>query len=541
MQFLIIYHSFYGFRSFSLPGMVNRFIIHTMSGFSGSGLVFSDDRKTVISYTSQNGEESVTVPDTVQYLPAGLFSGCTQLREVRLPHDISALPDMLFEGCVSLEHVVMPPQCLAFGERMFAGCTSLGQIPFRAGIELLPESVFEGCTSLSALVIPSTVTTICSRAAASCTALETVVLPDSLESLAKDAFDGCTLLRHIRISENNVKFRVDENNGCLYEKQDDGVELIVLSPAEFERSTVFCRNLEEDTSEDRAAYEDQDDDQNDEINIETKKAVPETELMEEKKNDDEIAARASQILSADNGQYADDGADPVAVTEEEAKMLERESSILSQNTLIDGNPVTVSQDEVDKIEAKGEVVDSVTPDYYGTPVKYRMQSEEDQPASENDVRQAEDPLIARIADAAEKSECITLDKNKDKPEWNGGLFVFAENLVFDDDGEGHFSDSLISCCRRIARIHGYTHIYLYYGLPLDNEEFAQMFSEFIADRSTIYACDSSNTTSLSASAHRFVNIAGISLEKDMIELENKLAGSEDANELKMIVQDDYSA
>jgi hypothetical protein len=511
--------------------MMNRFIIYGMSGSGSSGLVFSDDRKTVISYTPQNGEESVTIPDTVQYLPAGLFSGCTQLREVKLPHDIPALPDMLFEGCVSLEHVVMPAQCPAFGERMFAGCTSLGQVPFRAGIELLPESVFEGCTSLSALVIPSTVTTICSRAAASCTALETVVLPDSLESLAKDAFDGCTLLRHIRISDGNAKFRVDENNGCLYEKQDDGVELIVLSPAEFERSTVVCRDQDDD----------QNSDENEEINTETEKTVPETELMEENKTDDEIAVRASQILSADNGQNTDDGTDPVAVTEEEAKMLERESSILSQNTLIDGNPVTVSQDEVDTIEAKGEVVDSVTPDYYGTPVTYRVQGGEDEPASENDTRPAEDPLIARIADAAEKSECITLDKNKDKPEWNGGLFVFAENLVFDDDGEGHFSDSLVSCCRRIARIHGYTHIYLYYGLPLDNEEFAQMFSEFIADRSTIYACDSSNTTSLSASAHRFVNIAGISLEKDMIELENKLAGSEDANELKMIVQDDYSA
>ncbi|HAH63790.1 MAG TPA: hypothetical protein DCL73_17015 [Treponema sp.] len=472
-----------------------------------NGLRFSADRTTVISFTPEADSESVEIPDSVVSLPEGLFAGCSSLKTVKLPRFLRVLPAGLFAGCSSLLKITMPAEIDSFGSGTFSGCSSLRTIPFRAGLEELPSEVFSGCTSLTSLVIPDTVRAIRRGAVSGCRLLETVVLPSSLEILEKESFTGCTSLRHIRISEDNARFRVDEANGCLYEKQDDGMELIVLSPADYER---FAAKLVKTDFSGRPDYDMNTTEQKINVTMETEK-----ELMQntKKKFRDEIAEKTAEILA--EGTYrTDDPGEPVS--EEEMQMLSTESDILAQNTCVNGDPAVLTQSDWCRIEKLGAAA------YTG-------------------CETAEDPMIARIACAAEKYECIGLKENADKPVWNDSLYVFAENLVFDDDGDGHFSDALVSCCRRIARIHGYIRIRFYYGIPLANDEFSQLFSEFIAERSTLYACCSANTAKLSECARRFCDTAGICLERSMLELENRLAGTEDANILKLIVQDDYSA
>lgn len=493
-----------------------------------SGLSFSSGRTTVISFTPSPDSESVEIPDSVISLPEKLFAGCGSLKAVKLPRFLRVLPAGLFENCISLRKIIMPAEVDSFGPGTFSGCSALKFIPFRAGLKELPAEVFSCCKSLKSLVIPDTVRSIRRGAAAGCVSLETVVLPSSLEILEKDSFADCPSLRHIRISEENPVYRVDENNGCLYEKQEDGMELIVLSPAEYERfaAKIIEPDISGGSGDDMTAVK-----QNGSITMENERMQ-----NSQKYSDDEIAERTAEILAAD--ACTDDSTVP-PVSDEEMKMLSKESDILSQNTCVNGNPVVLTQHEVDTVQASGEVVRTYDDSYFGPPVKRAESASEETPSEEQ--KAGEDPMIARIASAAEKYECIDLERNTDKSVWNDSLYVFSENLVFDDDGDGHFSDALVSCSRRVARIHGYTRIRFYYGIPLENEEFAHLFSEFIAERSTIYACSSANTADLSECARRFCSMSGISLEKNMLELENKLAGTEDANILKMILQDDYSA
>jgi hypothetical protein len=496
------------------------------------GLHLSADHTTVISFTPAADCESVKIPDSVISLPEGLFAGCDSLKTVELPRFLRSLPARLFADCTSLRKIIMPPEIYSFGFGTFSGCSSLKSIPFRAGLEELPSEVFSCCTCLTSLIIPDTVRVIRRGAVSGCTLLETVVLPSSLETLEKESFTGCSSLRHIRISENNQKYRVDGTNGCLYEKQNDGIELIVLSPVDYEKIETEMVTSALNKVFDTGAGCD--------INVAERK----TDTVVERKNmqkvqpdiNDEFSRKASEIV-ADDIYPAEDAVEPVS--EEELRMLSTESDILTQNTYVNGNPVVLTQSEVDKIEASGEVVTTYDDSYFGPPVKRQVYSAEEMYPEEN--KKIEDPVLVRISSAAERYEYIKFKENIDKSVWNDCLYVFAENLVFKGDGKGHFSDALVNCCRRITRIHGYTNIRLYYGIPLDNEEFAHLLSEFIAERSTIYACSASNTLELSSSTRRFCDIAGISLEKSMLELEKKLAGSKDANILKMILQDNYSA
>jgi len=523
-------------------------------GTERSGLLLSDDRTAVVSFIPAASIEAVDIPDSVTVVPASLFSGCASLKKIKLSASLRSIPDRLFEGCSSLEKIIMPPEIDSIGRAAFSGCSSLKSIPFRAGLTELSEDVFSYCTSLTSLIVPDTVERIKSGAAADCTKLAAVVLPSSLKTLEAGAFAGCSSLRHIRISEDNDVFYVDEKDGCLYRREKDG-DVIVLCPCDFEKTAAKLIKSTEDelrtgeqkndgtpeidryeeslrTAEDGVEAQDVSEgavakflkksdnsdtvendrseiseDVPDEIEIHKFNNTEPNDVMEKKTmanidqaSVDEIFKKASEIKS-ENTETADDGFKPIS--QDELNLLVAESDILRQNTPAD---ITASAS-----------------------------------AQEHECSVSGDSLLKRIADAAKKYECIDLSNPDGKSDWNDGLYVFAEGLVLDSSGSGHFSKALENCSRRIAAIRKYSKIFMYYGLPFGNDEFAHLFAGFIAERNTVYACSASKMSLLSGDAEHFASLAGISLERDQIECTNERAGNPETKLIKLMLQDNYSA
>lgn len=521
-------------------------------GTERSGLLLSDDRTAVVSFVPAASIEAVDIPDSVTVVPASLFSGCASLKKIKLSASLRSIPDRLFEGCSSLEKIIMPPEIDSIGRAAFSGCSSLKSIPFRAGLTELSEDVFSYCTSLTSLIVPDTVERIKSGAAADCTKLAAVVLPSSLKTLEAGAFAGCSSLRHIRISEDNDVFYVDEKDGCLYRRKD---AVIVLRPCDFEKAAAKLIKSAEDelrtdeqkndgtpeidryeeslrTAEDGVEAQDVSEgavakflkksdnsdtvendrseiseDVPDEIEIHKFNNTEPNDVMEKKTmanidqaSVDEIFKKASEIKS-ENTETADDGFKPIS--QDELNLLVAESDILRQNTPAD---ITASAS-----------------------------------AQEHECSVSGDSLLKRIADAAKKYECIDLSNADGKSDWNDGLYVFAEGLVLDSSGSGHFSKALENCSRRIAAIRKYSKIFMYYGLPFGNDEFAHLFAGFIAERNTVYACSASKMSLLSGDAEHFASLAGISLERDQIECTNERAGNPETKLIKLMLQDNYSA
>ena len=521
-------------------------------GTERSGLLLSDDRTAVVSFIPAASIEAVDIPDSVTVVPASLFSGCASLKKIKLSASLRSIPDRLFEGCSSLEKIIMPLEIDSIGRAAFSGCSSLKSIPFRAGLTELSEDVFSYCTSLTSLIVPDTVERIKSGAAADCTKLAAVVLPSSLKTLEAGAFAGCSSLRHIRISEDNDVFYVDEKDGCLYRRKD---AVIVLRPCDFEKTAAkliksaeaelrtddqkndgtpeidryeeSLRTAEDgveaqDVSEGAVAkflkkFDNSDTVENDrseisedvpdEIEIHKFNNTEPNDVMEKKTmanidqaSVDEIFKKASEIKS-ENTETADDGFKPIS--QDELNLLVAESDILRQNTPAD---ITASAS-----------------------------------AQEHECSVSGDSLLKRIADAAKKYECIDLSNADGKSDWNDGLYVFAEGLVLDSSGSGHFSKALENCSRRIAAIRKYSKIFMYYGLPFGNDEFAHLFAGFIAERNTVYACSASKMSLLSGDAEHFASLAGISLERDQIECTNERAGNPETKLIKLMLQDNYSA
>ena len=250
-----------------------------------NGLLYTPDLHTVLGVDVESGEftgripfgahyvdeevftecpyEKMDIPDSVMGIGVALFKDSKNLKTVKLPEKLTELPPYLFSGCTALEKVKMPNVVYSFPEGFFQNCSSLKEIPFRAGIRELSPYIFEGCSSLVSLVIPPTVERIEARAAAGCTALVTLVLPVALRELDDSAFVDCPNIRNIRISEDNPVFYVSEEDGCLYERTDDGDKLR-LSVAGTEKQVVnlFKENVDDETEPfftDEDFYEEDDD------------------------------------------------------------------------------------------------------------------------------------------------------------------------------------------------------------------------------------------------------------------------------------------
>lgn len=644
------------------------------TGFHRSGLLLSDDRTAVISFASNEGIESVDIPDSVTAIPSSLFSGCASLKRIKLSSSLRYLPERLFEGCSSLEKIIMPPEVDSIGRAAFSGCASLKSIPFRAGLTELSEDVFSYCTSLVSLVIPDSVERIKSGAAADCTKLAAVVLPSSLKTLDAGAFAGCSSLRHIRISEDNDVFYVDEKDGCLYRREKDG-DVIVLRPCDFEKTAAKLIKTDED-EEPSGKLEKEDLSEIDRYEADARKAANEAESRKDeaddeidnrnvgkesggsdvgdghadkaelrkdeasggekigdatyaafsaetigesdakepvailsKKNDNSDTAenRRTETAEAAAGISVDESEEPDenrrldtveaaagAPDRDEAELQhtpesagENDDSGKEEEEIINFNGgampdeieickfnnkessdvmetktmPSINQSSVDEIFKKASEVKSENVRTADDGFKPISQDELNMLVAESDILRQNTPadiavsasaqehehsrsgdsLLKRIGDAAKKYECISLSNAGGKSDWNDSLYVFAEGLVLDASGNGHFSKALESCSRRIAAIHKYSKIFMYYGLPFGDDEFAHMFTGFIAERNTVYACSASKMSLLSEDARRFASLAGISLERDQIECTNERAGNPEAKIIKLILQDDYSA
>ena len=521
-------------------------------GTERSGLLLSDDRTAVVSFVPAASIEAVDIPDSVTVVPASLFSGCASLKKIKLSASLRSIPDRLFEGCSSLEKIIMPPEIDSIGRAAFSGCSSLKSIPFRAGLTELSEDVFSYCTSLTSLIVPDTVERIKSGAAADCTKLAAVVLPSSLKTLEAGAFAGCSSLRHIRISEDNDVFYVDEKDGCLYRRKD---AVIVLRPCDFEKTAAkLIKSAEDELRTDEQKndgtpeidrYEESLRTAEDGIDAQDVSAGAVAKFLKKSDNSDTVENDRSEISEDVPDEieiHKFNNTEPNDVMEKKTmanidqasvdEIFKKASEIKSENTeTADDGFKPISQDELNLLVAESDILRQNTPADITASAS----------AQEHECSVSGDSLLKRIADAAKKYECIDLSNADGKSDWNDGLYVFAEGLVLDSSGSGHFSKALENCSRRIAAIRKYSKIFMYYGLPFGNDEFAHLFAGFIAERNTVYACSASKMSLLSGDAEHFASLAGISLERNQIECTNERAGNPETKLIKLMLQDNYSA
>lgn len=495
--------------------------------------------------------ESISLPDSVTELGNRVFEDSKALEKVKLPSGLTDLPPYLFSGCSALTKVTMPSAVSAFPEGLFKNCESLPEIPFRAGLTVLPASVFEGCSALKSLVIPPTVKRIESRAAAGCTSLESIVFPAGLEYVAPNAFEGCTSIHNIRMDGEGSLFYVGEEDGCLYEAADEGDRIAVRVGGLAGQSLSFFKDNADEISAglaeaDEEEFED-DDTFSAEIGASEEEAgfIQENEaaaapveapaasfvqtapepVFDEKKEPAQEAASGSSSDSAVDSMLADIMgeekernaiSEEVAVSDKETAILSETMSVMSESSQAAGGGVTDS--ELEKLFAKNEESELATHN-----------------ADNPDVLDSKAQILTDSVGLSTIIECQPEGELPDEPE----LFVIAEKLAKDENGKNNFSAKLVNCCKTFARVHDYKRIIMLYGLPLDNDEFAQFFKHFIMKKNVILACEAESPSKLSEYGRQICELSRISLEKEELEEQRHSAAIKTKTLVKLVIRDKY--
>ena len=394
-----------------------------------NGLVYSVDMKTIY-YADDSGEfkgtipngveriedeafsccavEKIYIPDSVTSVGANLFENATSLKSVRLPSGLKKLSPYMFAGCSSLEQIEMPFEIESFEEGLFAGCSSLKEIPFRAGIKELPNYVFSGCSQLRSLILTDTIEKICEGAVSDCENLTTLVLPASLKEIEEGAFEGCFNLCHIRLNGENSYFRVDDAESCLYKKNPDGTETLILHLEGNTLSEVpTFHEVDESAPVSILDFNEEDDIADDDSDIiltqeELDKVCPRTEDSSE-----DIMQKHESVISSPIENFATE--------ESNADVADRLAEIMGQSSVSTSDEI--SADEIPYATAEELEAGRLAPSTQAVEETENAECEEEISQDEvaeceetAEVPQAEDDMSSRLAEIMGQSSVSTSDE-----------------------------------------------------------------------------------------------------------------------------------
>lgn len=443
--------------------------------------------------------ESFSIPDSVKHVGFNLFENCANAVSIRLPGSLSELNQYMFSGCKKLCKINMPNEVAEFPEGIFMNCASLSEVPFRTGIAYIGAKAFLGCTSLTNIVFPETVQIIESQAFALCSNLESLVIGSSVSEIAPDAFAGCISLCHIRLSEDNPYFELNDA-GCVVRKADGKV---VVALANSQKTDVaFLAEEPADSSEKVAVWDTGDID------------------SEDAEEDDTFSA---EVGAGDEEAQAFGAAPVEAEPEPESDADDMLSSILNQNAGSEPEEAPLPDNVAVSMEELASVVDTMNAENGA----YTEAGQEKKTQNRNLTILCENVGYSFIEEYPSKG----------LPSSTSELYVFAEKLDDASGEEPKVSAKLKKCCETLANIHDLKKIIYLSDLPVDNEEFLMFLGNTLKHQHVLVACEAANPNALSDASRKICLAAQISLDSNEILEQRKRAGIKNPGTIKLIVQD----
>lgn len=212
-----------------IPSMVNGYKVDSI------GNIFRDNYKL----------KGVIIPDTVDYVSRGIFSGCVSLTDVDLGKGITKISSGMFYNCKSLESLTIPEQIEEFEyipyidgdyyRHPFDGCTSLKNLYLKAKdissisylnlpsltnivitstVDSLPNDAFSGYNYIENVTFENGLMVLPDSCFKNCTSLKNITLPDSMMSVGKSAFENCYNLKSVTFSKNLNTISPSAFKGC---------------------------------------------------------------------------------------------------------------------------------------------------------------------------------------------------------------------------------------------------------------------------------------------------------------------------------------
>lgn len=183
---------------------------------ASAGADFNMNGKELVGYTG--ADTVVTIPDGVQVIGRGAFSGNSDITEVILPDTVTEIGYGAFEDCTALQKITLPYSVVTVGDSAFNRCSNLQSVTIGSGLRTLGSGAFADCDSLSSIRIDANNASFsCMDGVlydASCNKIYQYLagrtgrqyrMPDTVTDIARYAFWGCDQLEDITFSAGLTK------------------------------------------------------------------------------------------------------------------------------------------------------------------------------------------------------------------------------------------------------------------------------------------------------------------------------------------------
>lgn len=255
-----------------------------------NGILFSNDKESIIYYPISKSDENYKMPDSVKIVETGCFSANKYLQNISLSDNLEIISENSFNNTKSIIGITFPKSVTAIEKNAFYGCESLENAEFAEGLTI-PElnSTFTECiklknvtfgdnvqinritnhafsfTAINSITLPEKVYCIDCYAfsnepyddnenltevilplyleklesgAFQSTNLESITIPENLENIGYEVFSDCRNLKNVDFG--NVKgLARDAFQNCSSLETIDLTGVMYVSNSAFDR----CKNL----------------------------------------------------------------------------------------------------------------------------------------------------------------------------------------------------------------------------------------------------------------------------------------------------------
>ena len=155
------------------------------------GILYKKDMKTLLSCpatkTTFTNKGEFTVPDSVEVIADGAFTGCKGLTKINMPKGLKTLGNGAFSGS-GLTTVELPESIDAIGSNTFSDLSNLTSVEIPSTVKIIGDHAFANNEKLAEVILNEGLTAVEDDAFANCPSLKSVIVPESLEHIGWSAF-----------------------------------------------------------------------------------------------------------------------------------------------------------------------------------------------------------------------------------------------------------------------------------------------------------------------------------------------------------------
>lgn len=217
------------------------------------GVLFNKEEKSLICYPAGKQEETYEIPQGIQQIKFGAFSGDYYLTSITLPDSMTSISANPFASCMKLKNILISPEQPVFAvmDGVLFNKTEKSLICYPAGkreeayevpqgIQQIKLGAFSNCIFLTDIELPDSVTSIEDRVFFSCISLTSIELPDGVTSIGNMTFYGCQFLTNIELPNGVTSIGDSAFYGC---SSLVGIELPDSVTSIGDYAFEYCENL----------------------------------------------------------------------------------------------------------------------------------------------------------------------------------------------------------------------------------------------------------------------------------------------------------